>query len=321
MKANTKKRKIFADAVDMLTEDSISIDNKDVMTIPIDKIKPYHNHPFKLYTGERLEDMVESVREHGVLNPVIINEAGGEYEMLSGHNRMNAAKIVGLKEVPAIVKKGLAEDEAYVYVVETNMIQRSFAELLPSEKAAVMSEHYQKICGTMKKEKILLELGRLKPESSVSGSGGHNGHRAKTRDIVAAEYGFSSRNAARYLRLNYLIQPFKDMVDENRMALLAAVDLSFLDEDEQKLVWKITDNMDWKIKPKMAAALRKSSGMLTDRIVADIIERVAGLKHQGVSIRISQSLRSKYFEGLDAEAILNLIDQAMAAWIKSSQEV
>ena len=243
MKANTTRRKIFADAVDMLTEDTVSMDNKDVITIPIDKIKPYHNHPFRLYTGERLEDMVESVREHGVLNPVIVNEVGGEYEMLSGHNRMNAAKIVGLKAVPAIVKKGLTDEEAYIYVVETNMIQRSFAELLPSEKAAVMSEHYQRICGTMKKDKILLELGRLKPGSLESGIGGHNDHRAKTRDIVAAEYGFSSRNAARYLRLNSLIQPFKDMVDENRMALLAAVDLSFLDENEQELVWKMADNM------------------------------------------------------------------------------
>lgn len=138
MKANASKRKIF-DAVDMLTENTsaktteVKAEN-GVEQIAIDSIKAFHNHPFHLYEGERLNDMVESIREHGVLNPVIVRKLGKGYEMLSGHNRANAAKLAGLTEIPAIVKVGLSEAEAYVYVIETNLMQRSFTDLLPSEK-------------------------------------------------------------------------------------------------------------------------------------------------------------------------------------------
>lgn len=343
MKANTKKRKIFEDAIDLMTGDEAKSNSNDICSIPIERIKPYHDHPFRLYEGERLEDMVGSIKEHGILNPVIVNESDGEYEMLSGHNRLNAARIAGLKEVPAFVKKGLTEEEAYIYVIETNVMQRSFAELLPSEKAAVMSEHYQKICGTMKKDEILLELGRLNQESASKKNGGHNGHysakesegdnhsaakevdgghhghQTKTRDIVAAEYGFSSRNAARYLRINHLIRPFKDMIDDNRMALLAGVDISYLTEAEQRLVWEITDNMDWKIKPKTAAELRARAGSLTDKIIADIFEEPRKKQDKGISIKISGSLRSKYFKGMETKEMIALIDKALEAWYCSQE--
>ncbi len=132
MKANGPKRKIF-DAVDMMTMDALQAGTGNVLqNLPVGKIKPFH-----LYKGERLDDMVESIREHGVLNPVIVRKKGSGYEMLSGHNRQNAAKIAGLTEIPAIVKEGLSDEEAYVYVIETNVIQRSFTDLAPSEKAAV----------------------------------------------------------------------------------------------------------------------------------------------------------------------------------------
>ena len=104
MKANGPKRKIF-DAVDMMTEDMGKAENGNgLQSLPVDKIKTFHDHPFRLYEGERLDDMVESIREHGVLNPVIVRNKGRGYEMLSGHNRLNAAKIAGLSEIPAIVK-------------------------------------------------------------------------------------------------------------------------------------------------------------------------------------------------------------------------
>lgn len=135
MKANALKRKIFetaeiADGIQML---------------PVEKIKQFHDHPFRLYEGDRLDDMVESIKDHGVLNPVIVWKKKNGYEMLVGHNRLNVAKIAGLTEIPAIVKAELSEEEAYVYVIETNLVKRSFSELLPSERAVVLSERYEKI--------------------------------------------------------------------------------------------------------------------------------------------------------------------------------
>ena len=95
MKANQPKRKVFNDAVDLLTGGE---PEGGVQMLPIDQIEPFHEHPFKLYTGERLEDMVESIREHGILTPVIVQKTAKGYEMLAGHNRQNAARLIWILE-------------------------------------------------------------------------------------------------------------------------------------------------------------------------------------------------------------------------------
>ena len=316
MKTNAPKRKIFNDAVDMLTDTQTVTVEKDVQMISVDEIRAFRNHPFHLYEGDRLHDMVESIKQHGILVPVIVQEDENGYEMLAGHNRHNAAKLAGLTEIPAIIKKGLTEEEAYIYVIETNVLQRSFAELLPSEKAAVMAEQYEKVCGTMKREEIVRELEVLSGKSSKD-TGGHNGHRAKSRDIVAAEYGFSSRNAARYLRLNYLIQPFKNLIDENKLALLAAVDISYLTAEEQQMVWNIMERQGLKLKPKMATELRKQSGNLTENKIAEIMDALLVKKNSsnaGVNLKLPNSICEKYFVGMDSEQMTELVEQALAAW-------
>ena len=322
MKANVGKRKIF-DAVDLLTEDTsaqtteVKAEN-GVEQIKIDDIQAFHDHPFHLYEGERLQDMVESIREHGVLNPVIVRKFGKGYEMLSGHNRANAAKLAGFSEVPAIVKADLPDEEAYVYVIETNLMQRSFNDLMPSEKAAVMAAHYDKVCCQGKRNDIIRELELLNGVELKS-TCGHNGHKLKNRDAMAAEYGFSSRNVARYLRLNYLIQPFKNMMDENKIALLAAVDVSYLTEDEQKMLWNIVERQGLKIKPAYAEKLRKESGSLTEEKMAEILEALQ-VKHSdgnaGVSFKLPKTICNKYFEGMNSKQMASVVEQALAAWFE-----
>lgn len=325
MKANAGKRKIF-DAVDLLTEDTsahtteVKAEN-GVEQIAIDSIKAFHNHPFHLYKGERLDDMVESIHEHGVLNPVIVLKTDDGYEMLSGHNRANAAKLAGLTEVPAIVKVGLSEAEAYVYVIETNLMQRSFTDLLPSEKAAVMAEQYDKTCCQGKRNDIIRELELLGGNETES-TCGHNGHKLKSRDALAMEYGFLSRNAARYLRLNYLIQPFKNLMDENKIALLAAVDVSYLTTEEQQMLWNIVERQGLKVKPAYAEKLRKVSGSLTEEKMAEILEALQ-VKHTdgnaGVSFKLPKSICSKYFEGMDSKQMAAVVEQALAAWFEGKE--
>lgn len=97
-----------------------------IQQIPCDQLKPYHNHKFELYSGERLEDMVASIKENGVLSPIIVQPDGDGYEILIGHNRWNASKLAGLSTVPSIIKAGLTEDEAEMYVIESNVMQRGF---------------------------------------------------------------------------------------------------------------------------------------------------------------------------------------------------
>lgn len=322
MKADAK-RKIFSDAVDLIGGDAAAVAGNGIEMLPTDKIKPYHDHPFHLYEGEQLQDMVESIREHGILCPVIVQRKGREYEMLSGHNRQNAARLAGLKEIPAIVKTDLSPEEAYLYVIETNVLQRSFSELKPSEQAAVMAEHYEKMCGTLRHDEIVKELEALTGKRDLL-SGGHNGHRRKSRDIIAAEYGFSSRSAARLLRLNNLIPEFKKMVDDGSLALLAAVDLSFLTEEEQRLVWDIVDRQNLKVKPKMAAELRSHSGDLTVESIADIIDAVTVRQHSvnaGVSLRLPNTICEKYFAGMSTEQMAVVVEQALAAWYEEKAAV
>ena len=111
-----------------------------VKQIPCEMLIPYHNHKFEMYSGERLDDMVESIKENGVLSLIVVQPASdGQFEILIGHNRWNASKIAGLPTVPAIVKEGLSEDEAEMYVIESNLMQRSFSNLRISEQAAVIA--------------------------------------------------------------------------------------------------------------------------------------------------------------------------------------
>lgn len=210
MKANAPKRKIF-DAVDVMGTDApVAEGNDGIRFLSIKDIKAFQDHPFHLYVGERLDDMVESIREHGVLNPVIVRTCGDGYEMLAGHNRMNTAGLAGLKEIPAIVKTDLSD--AYVYMIETNMIQHSFADLLPLEKAVVIAAHYDKVCCHGKRKDIIKELQLLNGIETEK-TCGHNGHKLRSRDKLADEYGLSSRNVARYLRINHLIRSYKDLID------------------------------------------------------------------------------------------------------------
>ena len=116
MSKGLEKRKLASDVLDYLDdESSVETKENEVKLIPVDKLVPFHNHPFKLYEGQRLDDMVESIKEHGVMIPILARMYKGKLEILSGHNRLNASIMAGLKEVPVIEKIGLSEKEASLY--------------------------------------------------------------------------------------------------------------------------------------------------------------------------------------------------------------
>lgn len=307
MKANAPKRKVFQDAVDLLgmpEEMAVPESNGQIM-IPVEKIVPFHNHPFRIYEGERLDDMVESIKEHGVLNPVIVQKAADGYEMLAGHNRWNAAKIVGIKEIPAIVKDGLTEAEAYVYVIETNLMQRSFTDLLPSEKAAVLAERYNKVLYQRHREDIVKELKELEGDSK----GGHDVRLCKNRDGLGEEYGLSGRSVARLLRVNELVPELKEKLDTGELNLMAAVQLSYASEDVQKTVAKAGKP----ISKEMAVKLREEGVS-----VSNVAEIVGGTqkkpKTSSKTVKISLESYEKYFKGRKPDAIAEIVENALAAW-------
>lgn len=310
MKANNR-RKVFGDAVDLLMED---IEEKTaaggLRMLPIKKIRPFHDHPFHLYEGDRLEDMVASVREHGILNPVIVQEIDGGYEMLSGHNRMNATKLVGLKEIPAIVKTDLSEEEAYVYVIETNLMQRSFSDLLISEKAAVLKARYEKKSCQGRRNDIIEEIARMEGKE-LPATCGHGDQRLNTRDMIGKEYELSGSSVGRLLKLNDLIKPFKDMVDRGALYTKVALQLAFLPEEEQDMVFRVMNEEKTKITSEMVANLRSYSGSLTEAKIKRYLSKNPIKKK---CYKVPARIVEKYFEGMDPNKVDSIVEQALAAW-------
>ena len=310
MKANNR-RKVFGDAVDLLMDD---IEEKTapggLRMLPIKKIRPFHDHPFHLYEGDRLEDMVASVREHGILNPVIVQEIDGGYEMLSGHNRMNAAKLVGLKDIPAIVKTNLSEEEAYVYVIETNLMQRSFSYLLISEKAAVLKARYEKESCQGRRNDIIEEIARMEGKE-LPATCGHGDQRLNTRDMIGKEYELSGSSVGRLLKLNDLIKPFKGMVDRGALYTKVALQLAFLPEEEQDMVFRVMNEEKTKITSEMVANLRSHSGSLTEAKIKRYLSKNPIKKK---CYKVPARIVEKYFEVMDPNTVDSIVEQALAAW-------
>lgn len=194
--------------------------------INIDLLVPYHNHKFKLYSGERLEDMVNSIKENGVLTPIIVRPAPnkiGKYEILAGHNRCNAAKKAGLTTIPGVIKESLTDSEAEMYVIETNLIQRGFNDLSISEQASVIAMRHSQMFDPVKREEIEWELHELTaPDEAVD--------RSKLA-LAGEEYGLSRNSVARLIRINTLLENCNEYtvaVDRKDLSIRAAVELSYI---------------------------------------------------------------------------------------------
>ena len=314
MKAN-ERRKVF-DAVDLLTEDTSAqapaVKMKNGVTmLSIDSIKPFHDHPFHLYEGDRLDDMIESVRVHGILNPVIVRTTKDGYEMLSGHNRQNAARLAGLTVIPAIIKKDLSDEDAYVYVIETNLMQRSFSDLEISEKAAVLKERYDKVLYQRQRGKIMEEVARLE---GAHLNVGHGDQLFSNREAVGKEYGLSSSSVGRLLKVNDLIKPLRNKLDNHSLDFKAGIQISFLTEEEQQMVYE--EMMDLHVKPtvNMVIKMRGHSGELTRAMVRRYLTKTVEPKDKPMNIKVPEKISKKYFVGKEAKDIEDILNKALEVW-------
>ena len=217
------------------------VNEESAMEIDIASIQPFAGHPFKVVDDEKMQDLVESVRENGVITPVLIRPTeNNQYEMISGHRRMHAAKLAGLSTIPAIVRN-MTDDEAVIAMVDAN-IQRE--ELLPSEKAIAY--------------KMKLEAMKHQGERADITSG-QNDQKLKgviSRDILAEQVGESAKQVQRYIRLTELIPELLNLVDDKKLQFTVGVDISYIDKEIQKWIYEyIRDNGF--IKPNQITALRK----------------------------------------------------------------
>ena len=192
---------------------------EQVQQIPIGELFPFKNHPFKVLDDESMQRTVESVEQYGVLSPLIARpRPEGGYEIISGHRRQHAAQLAGLDTLPVIIRQ-MDDDAAVLLMVDSNLQREN---ILPSERAFAYK---------MKLEAIKNQGAR---SDLTCGQIGHKLNGAKARDIVADESGDNARNVQRFIRLTNLVPELLDMVDEKKIAFNPAVELSYLDEAQQR---------------------------------------------------------------------------------------
>ena len=214
------------------------------LIIKLDELVPFDNHPYKVIDGDSMDELVESIREHGIMNPLIVRPIEGvenSYEIISGHRRYHAAQRLGLKKMPCTVYD-VDRDTATVMMVDSNC-QRT--ELLPSEKAWA----YKMKMDAMSRQGKRTDL-------ATDGTCAPVEHKLKSRDAVAAEAGESREQVRRYIRLTNLVPELLQFVDDGKIGMRPAVELSYLSEEVQRDIVDIIDEHNGEVFPSHAQARR-----------------------------------------------------------------
>ncbi len=267
--------------------------------IPLSALDDFPEHPFAVRMDEDMEELVQSVRERGVLVPLIVRpKESGRFEIISGHRRKRACELAGIPEVPCDVRE-MSRDEAIICMVDANL-QRS--RILPSEKAFAYR---------MKLEAMKRIPGR--PTKENCGQLGHNYEMQRTRDILAGLCEDSGRQIQRYIRLTYLEPEILQRVDEGQIALRPAVELSYLAPEEQSVLTEEMRRTDATPSYSQASRMRRvsRSGRLTEGIIRTIMDEEK--PNQGETLRIRYEDARRYMPpGVPYEQTGEYIFRAMA---------
>ena len=303
--------------------------NNGIQMLSPQIIRGFRGHPFRLYEGDRLNDLVESISENGVLVPAIVrkiepDENGFEYEMLAGHNRQNAASLAH-RELPCIVKENLSDQDAWIYVIETNVLQRSFSEMLPSEKAAVLALRYSKMICQWRRNDIIEELKRLENPDEIreNPTSGTQCHRIKSRDVLGAEYNLKGRAVANYLRINELSVALKIRIDDGEFTIAAAVQLSYLEQEEQQMVEAVLSESEYKVNEGKAVLLREYTGKLTPERAEQILSGEFSRKPKkstAAAFKVKPAIYKKYFTAsISQKEFDSIVDEALALYFAQKE--
>ena len=278
MKSSAKNIVLKAvDDIFQTEENRADAQRERVQEIPLDQLKPFKNHPFKVRDDQRMLDTVDSIREYGVLVPAIARpDPEGGYELISGHRRKRGCEMAGLQTMPVIIRN-LDDDAAVLVMVDSN-IQRE--ELLPSERAFAYK---------MKLEALKHQGARMDLTSCQVGT------KLRADEKLAESVNESARTVQRFIRLTELISELLDMVDERKLAFNPAVEVSYLKRDEQRMLLEAMDAEQTTPSLSQAQRLKKFSqeGRLTEEAMSAIMSEEKKGDMDKVTLR-SDTLR-RYF--------------------------
>ena len=273
-----------------------------VQQIPLSELHPFEGHPFRVVDDEEMQKTVESVKEYGVLTPAIARpDPDGGYEIISGHRRMRAAELAGLKTLPVIVRD-MDDDTAIILMVDSNL-QRE--HIMPSERAFA----YRMKMDAIKHQGERADL--------TCGQVGHKFDGKKSREIIAEQTGDSARTVQRYIRLTELIPEIRDMVDEKKIAFNPAVELSYLKPEEQREFLEAMDYAQAAPSLSQAQRLKKMSQegkCRLDRMCEVMSEEK---KDDLTTITISHEVLRKYFpRSYTPQQMQDVIVKLLDQWMK-----
>ena len=281
-----------------------------IVHVPLSKLHDFPNHPFKVRDDEAMQETAESIRQYGVLVPAIVRprEDGGS-EIVAGHRRKHGSELAGLQNLPCIVRE-MDDDTATILMVDSN-IQRE--NILPSERAQAYK---------MKLEAIRRKAGR--PAKTAEIDGKNNSRQVvgnlESADIVGQEAGESGRQVQRYIRLTELTPELQQMVDEKKIGMTPAVEISYLKPEEQQMLLTAIDSEQATPSLSQAQRMKKLSreGKLNDDSMLDIM--MEQKKPEGYNVVLSADKLRKYFPRSYTpqrmeETILKLLD----AWLRKRQ--
>lgn len=293
-------KKLLPDRVQLKTLDSLfGIDEEQtgqIMEVPINELFSFQNHPFKVLDDEKMAQTVESIRENGILVPIMVrSRQEGGYEVISGHRRRHAAEIVGLETVPVIIRE-LTDDEAVIAMVDANL-QRE--EILPSEKAYAYK---------MKLEALKHKAGRPSKENSCQ-----VGTNFRADEAMAETANESARTIQRYIRLTELLPELMEMVDGKKIKLNPAVEISYLSPNEQYLLIQVIDEDGIFPSLSQAQQIKKlSQDKACTKEAIHALLSVAGIKERNVVIKHEVIMQYFPADVSDAEVeslIVRLLDE------------
>ena len=274
-----------------------------VQEIPLDQLKPFKNHPFKVRDDQRMLDTVDSIREYGVLVPAIVRpDPEGGYELISGHRRKRGCEMAGLQTMPVIIRD-LDDDAAVLVMVDSN-IQRE--ELLPSERAFAYK---------MKLEALKHQGARSDLTSSQLGT------KLRADELLAQQAGESRNQVQRFIRLTELISELLDMVDERKLAFNPAVEVSYLKQDEQRMLLEAMDAEQTTPSLSQAQRLKKFSqeGRLTEEAMSAIMSEEKKSDMDKVTLR-SDTLRRYFPKSYTPKQMEQTIIKLLDVWQKQRQK-
>ena len=294
----------------------------EIKYLNVNELKPFEEHPFKVRIDEEMDELVDSIKENGVVSPIIARpHKDGGYEIISGHRRAKACEILQLEQAPVIVKD-IDDDTAVILVVDSNLNREN---ILPSEKAFAYQmklEAIKRKAGRPTKEKMRNLDGKVVSTVGDENCGQfvHNKLDPKTRDLLGVEAGESGRQVQRYIRLTNLIEPLLTMVDEKQIAMTAAVELSYLGSKEQAQVMEIIDAEA--TAPSIAQAIKihnfSKEGKLSPAVIESIMQEEKSPKRK---VTISEDKINRYFpKNYTKEQIEETVLRLIQGWYKKRQQ-